>query len=79
MALRVGSRRRGVQMIVSIRSGYRVVLEPLHEDEGGGWVASVPDLPGCMGDGDTEKEALQDADLSIAHWLQHNPQEPDCP
>lgn len=56
---------------MSIRSGYRVVLEPLHE--GGGWVASVPDLPGCMGDGDTEKEALQDADLAIAHWLKHRP------
>lgn len=37
---------------------YRIVIEPLSEAEGGGYMAVVPDLPGCMSDGDTPEEAL---------------------
>jgi hypothetical protein len=38
------------------RAGYAVVIEPLTDEEGGGFVATVPDLPGCMSDGDTRAE-----------------------
>ena len=34
---------------------YRVVLEPSPE---GGWVTSIPDLPGCLNQGETKEEAL---------------------
>ena len=37
---------------------YPVIIEPLPEDEGGGFIALVPDLPGCMSDGDTAEAAL---------------------
>ena len=28
-------------------------IEPLSSDEGGGFLVTVPDLPGCMADGET--------------------------
>lgn len=37
-----------------------VILAPLSEEDGGGWMARFLDLPGCMGDGDTPEEALGD-------------------
>ena len=36
---------------------YPVVITPLAEEEGGGYLATVPDLPGCMSDGATREEA----------------------
>ena len=36
---------------------YPVVIEPLSKDDGGGFAAIVPDLPGCMSDGETPEEA----------------------
>ena len=37
---------------------YHVIVEPLSAGDGGGYLASVPDLPGCMSDGETPEEAL---------------------
>jgi hypothetical protein len=37
---------------------YPVVVEPLPIEEGGGFIATVPDLPGCMSDGATPEEAI---------------------
>jgi predicted RNase H-like HicB family nuclease len=37
---------------------YPVIVEPLPEADGGGFVALVPDLPGCMSDDETAEEAL---------------------
>jgi|LFRM01.1.fsa_nt_gb antitoxin HicB len=37
---------------------YQVVLTPLKEEDGGGWLATIPDLKGCMTDGETQEEAL---------------------
>lgn len=48
---------------------YAVMVEPLSEADGGGWLASVPALPGCMGDGATPEAALADAEAAIAEWL----------
>lgn len=48
---------------------YAVLIEPLSEDEGGGFLATVPDLPGCMSDGETRAEAAANADDAIAEWL----------
>ena len=47
---------------------YRVVIRPLPADEGGGYVATVPDLRGCMGDGDTPQDALIDCLKAIEEW-----------
>lgn len=47
---------------------YRIVVRPLPADEGGGYVAVVPDLRGCMGDGDTPEAAVSDCIKAIEEW-----------
>ena len=47
---------------------YEVILRPLDAAEGGGWLATVPALPGCMGDGETEMEAIEDVRLAALEW-----------
>jgi antitoxin HicB len=37
---------------------YRVTVRKLAKDEGGGYLADYPDIPGCMSDGDTKEEAF---------------------
>lgn len=49
---------------------YAVLLSPLSEDEGGGFVATVPDLPGCMSDGETPEEALANVQDAIECWIE---------
>ena len=39
---------------------YAILMEPLADADGGGWLASVPALPGCTGDGETREAALAD-------------------
>lgn len=48
---------------------YAVVIEPLSEEDGGGFLATVPDLPGCVSDGETRAEAAANAEDAIAAWL----------
>ena len=47
---------------------YGVVLRQLGADDGYGWIAIVPDLPGCMADGASQSEALQRAEDAIEEW-----------
>jgi len=49
-------------------SDYAIVVEPLSKEDGGGWLASVPALPGCIGDGETRAEAMEDALAAIEEW-----------
>lgn len=61
---------------------YAVVVEPLSEPDGGGFVAFVPDLPGCMSDGETPEEALANGRdaieerMAAARELDHEIPEP---
>ena len=50
-------------------AAYKVVIEPLSKDDGGGFVATVPELPGCMSDGETRDEALRNVEDAMATWL----------
>jgi len=45
----------------------RVVLEPSEE---GGYTVLVPSLPGCISEGDTKEEALQNIREAIALYLE---------
>ena len=49
---------------------YPVIIEPLPEDEGGGFVALVPDLPGYMSDGETAEAALASVQDAVAAWIE---------
>ncbi|MDX3928822.1 MAG: type II toxin-antitoxin system HicB family antitoxin [Shinella sp.] len=49
---------------------YPVIVSPLPEEEGGGFAATVPDLPGCMSDGETPQEAVSNVVDAIAAWIE---------
>jgi antitoxin HicB len=49
--------------------GYTIIVEPLPKDEGGGFVVTVPDLPGCICDGATPQEAVANAHGAIKAWI----------
>lgn len=38
---------------------YPVSLSPLPKKEGGGWLVTYPHLPGCISDGETPEQALE--------------------
>lgn len=48
---------------------YPVMVEPLPPQQGGGFLATVPDLPGCMSDGETPEEALRSVQEAIGEWI----------
>lgn len=48
---------------------YPMAIRPLTKDEGGGFLATFPDLPGCMADGETPEEAIADARKAFASWM----------
>ncbi len=52
------------------RLTYAVLVEPLPDAEGGGFVASVPDLPGCMSDAETPENALKAVSGAINEWIE---------
>jgi antitoxin HicB len=54
---------------MTIKPDYSVLLRPLSEDDGGGWIAIVPDLPGCYSDGPTAMEALESVGSAIRAWI----------
>ena len=51
-------------------SEYSVLIRPLPPADGGGFVALVPDLPGCMSDGNTPIEAFSNVQDAIACWIE---------
>ena len=38
--------------------------------EDGKFIVEVPELPGCMADGDTPENALQNSEVIIGEWLE---------
>lgn len=49
-----------------VERAYDVILEPAEE---GGFTAYMPGLRGCVSEGDTEEEALENAKDAIRTWL----------
>ncbi len=48
------------------KATYDVILEPA---DGGGFTAYVPALRGCVSEGNTEEEALENIKDAIVTWL----------
>ena len=48
---------------------YEVDVRPLAAELGRGYGAEVPELPGCMSDGETPEEALANAYEAAEAWL----------
>lgn len=51
------------------RLKYDVIIRPLAKEEGGGYLASFPDLPGCYADGETPEEAVHEAEDALRAWI----------
>lgn len=49
-------------------SKYEIIL--YWSDEAEAFIAEVPELPGCMADGGTYFEALNNAEIIIREWLE---------
>ena len=47
---------------------YAIRIEPLPSEEGGGFLVTVPDLPGCVADGDAIEQAIVEAQDALAAW-----------
>lgn len=45
---------------------YRIVLDPQEE---GGYTVTVPSLPGCISEGDTKEEAIENIKDAIRGYL----------
>jgi len=52
------------------RLEYAIIIEPLPAEAGGGFLATVPDLPGCMSDGATPEEAVSNIQDAITAWIE---------
>ncbi len=49
-------------------SRYEIIIYWSEEDQA--FIAEVPELPGCMADGPTYREALANAEVIIREWTE---------
>ena len=47
---------------------YPINIEPVPKDEGGGYMVTIPDLPGCIADGETIDAAIAEARDAFIAW-----------
>jgi predicted RNase H-like HicB family nuclease len=47
----------------------KYAIEIFYSEEDRGYIAVVPELPGCSAFGETEEEALKEAKMAIVLWL----------
>ena len=47
---------------------YEIILYWSEEDNA--YIAEVPELPGCMADGNSYEEALKNAEIVIEEWIE---------
>ena len=48
---------------------YTHIICPLDKDEGGGFLITFPDLPGCTSDGETMEEAIENGRDAFVGWI----------
>ncbi len=49
---------------------YKYAIEIFYTDEDNGYIAVVPELPGCSAFGETEEEALEEVKVAMELWLE---------
>lgn len=47
---------------------YEIIIHWSEEDQR--YIAEVPELPGCMADGETYEEAVRNAQVVISEWIE---------
>jgi antitoxin HicB len=55
-----------------LKKEFQIKLYPIKDDDGGEtvWAAEIPELPGCVGAGDTPQEALLAVDDARKSWIE---------
>ena len=48
---------------------YPFEIRPLTAIEGGGYLIRFPDLPGCLSDGETPEEAIENGKDALEGWI----------
>lgn len=48
---------------------YAHIVSPLSAEDGGGFLITFPDLPGCMSDGETEADAIINGRDAFESWV----------
>jgi len=48
---------------------YMHEISPLSAEDGGGFLITFPDLPGCMSDGATVEEAIANGKDAFSAWI----------
>lgn len=48
---------------------YAHIITPLSEEDGGGYLITFPDLPGCMSDGESQEEAIANGRDAFSTWV----------
>jgi len=48
---------------------YSFNIRPLPKEDGGGFLVTFPDLPGCISDGETPEEAVRNGLDAAKSWL----------
>ncbi|MHA1440064.1 MAG: type II toxin-antitoxin system HicB family antitoxin [Promethearchaeota archaeon] len=49
---------------------YKYAIEIFYSEEDEGYIAIVPELPGCSAFGETEEEALKEVKIAIDLWIE---------
>ena len=49
---------------------YPFITSVLSEAEGGGYLIQYPDLPGCISDGETIQEAVENSRDAVRSWIE---------
>jgi len=49
---------------------YPFEMRPLTKEEGGGWLITFLDLPGCISEGETPEEAITNGKDAMECWIQ---------
>lgn len=48
---------------------YKIEIDPISKEDGGGWLAVIPELEGCMADGETPSEASENIIDAKQDWI----------
>lgn len=49
---------------------YPIIIAPLSDEDGGGYVGVAPDLLGCTSDGESPQEAVANTQQAIVEWIE---------
>ncbi len=57
---------------------YPYTIRTLSPSEGGGYLIEFPDLPGCMSDGETIEEAIENGKDAMRCWIAASNERSQC-